>query len=264
MTTRHVSAQTPYPFEEPAAFATRSILAGILDAYFVIQGNPTGVSGGDRAYPYIKLVDISPAGADYRWTFEAVADGNLWDIWFDLPTSGGLGQVSNGDSTDCACVLIFDTGLLYSGAGETMDDYIEPSRTEWHTEQLEQVSFLNIKRCNGNENAGILIPVAAYAGGTIKFENGYNTLVSFDEETAELTIEAGTELGKGRDPGFGSVDETTSSSASSAASSEGSNLFDYVSVINGIRPVNGDIPVDVSNSLGLQRENGRLQIVVRQ
>jgi hypothetical protein len=263
MTTRHVSAQVPYPFEEPAAFGSRAILAGILDAYFFIQGDPTGVHGGDRAYPYVKLIDISPAGPDYRWSFEAVADGNLWEIWFDLPTSGGMGQVFNGDSTDCTCVLIFDTNLLYSGAGTAMDDFIEPSRTEWHTEKLEEICFQNIKRINGNENFGILIPVVSYAGGTIRMEDGYNTELSYDEDNENIVIVAGTELGRGRDPGFGDVEESVSSGSSAPSSSGGPSLQDYVSVVNGVRPQNGDIPVEVSPSLGIRRETGRLEIVVR-
>ena len=164
MTTRHASAQAPYPFEEPAAFATREILAGILDAYFVIQGDPTGTDAGDRVYPYVKFVGISPPllspwlGPVRRYIFEAVADGNLWTVWFDLPTTGGMGQVANGDATDCQAVLIFDTDLLscpppplghpYSGVGIVMAEYIEPSRTEWHTEQLEELITDDLKYRN--------------------------------------------------------------------------------------------------------------------
>ena len=260
MTTRHVSAQIPYPFEEPAVVGTRAILAGILDAYFFIQGAPTGTDPGDRAYPYVKLVNIAPIGLIYRYTFEAVADGELWTLWFDLPTTGGMGQVQNSDGTDCTAVLIFDTALLYSGPGQAMAEYIEPGRTEWHNERLLLLQTFNIARNNGVENDSILIPVVDYAGGTIRVADGYNTEISFNG--TDLVWLAGTGLGKGRAPAFGNTG-AGSSSGSSSSTTPGPQLQDYVSVVNGIRPQSGDIPVEVSPSLGIRREVGRLEIQVK-
>lgn len=259
MTTRHNSAQIAYPFEEPASVGTRAVLAGILDAYFHIQGAPTGAIVPDRAYPYIKLVSVTPGAGVYRYAFEAVADELVWELTFDIPTAGGMGQVSNNDATSCAAVLIFDTALLYTGPTLALAEYIEPSRAEWHTEQVEALQVYNIGRCAGVEQEGLLLPVATYVGGVVALADGFNTALDYAEDTGILGIAAGSGLGAGEAPGFGD----TAGGSSSGCGSNAPVLTDYVSVINGIAPVNGDIPIAVSPSLGINRQTGQLEIVVK-
>lgn len=249
MTTRHVSGQTAYPFEEPSSSADRELVEGILDAFFVIQGAPdsTGVAP-DRDWPYVKLISITDQGTEYRYRFNAVKDTDLWQIDMDVLKTGGPGQVRVGSS-----VMIFDTAITYSGADQTgLELFIEPGRTAWHTRGVSDFSFYNIERCEGVEDPTVLHSVTTWSSGTLNVIDGYNTLVDYADGALQFTGGAG--LGKGQDPGFG--DECTSPP-------DPTPVVNAILSINGLIPQQGDIPVEVSPSLWLEREEGKLTIHVR-
>jgi len=236
--------------------------AGILDTYFVIQGAPTGVytGGGGSSLgvsddePFIDLCEILPISGYNRYTFRAVYGDRYWLLVFDIPLTGGMGRVYNSDPTDCLGVIIFDTELLYSGGPVTLAARMEPGRAEWHTEQLDALSLYNISRCHGVEDTALEILAVTFAGA-ILLEDGYNTEWTFTDADTELALTAAAGIGQGRCPDFGDTVPCGGSSESGAP--------DLVSTINGIAPKGGDIPIDVSNSLGIRRSPGLIEIVVK-
>lgn len=236
--------------------------SGILDTYFVIQGVPTGVYSGpvygssdpDEEYvqPFVQLRRVDPGALTVQYTYWAVSGNRYWEIVFEVPVAGGTGQVRNSDATSCTAVLIFDTELIYRGAPVDVVVWVEPGRTEWHTEQLDSIELFNIWRVSGVEDDSVRLAVAYFAGA-VELIDGYNTEWAFSSESKELAVTVGAGLGKGRCPDYG---DTVGGGGSSAPE------VDYVTTVNGIAPKGGDIPVEVSPSLGLQRSAGKLTIMV--
>jgi hypothetical protein len=263
MTTPKTSLQGIYPFAPPVGLYEEPYLRGILDAFFVIQGEPTGPYTGplyesssateEYVTPFVQLRRVAPGMTEVQYTFWAVEAGWYWEIVFAVPVTGGMGQVRNSDATSCTAVLIFDTELLYSGAPITVALRVESGRTEWHIERLNELKLYNIWRQNGEERRGVLLPFLTIAGA-IELVDGYNTEWLYSSESTELAVTASAGLGKGRCPDYG---DTVGGGGSSAAE------FDLVTTINGIAPRGGDILVEVSPSLGLQRSAGKLTIVVK-
>jgi len=275
MTTRHVSAHNDYPFIPPLSLAAATATGGLLDAFFVIQGDPSfslaeGSSEAESSGPYcsdeilhqVRLVSYALSGTNTVFTFQAKEGLRVWVLTFTVPNvldPGKTGQVSNDDSTDCRAVLIFDSSKVAAGSG-FVDIELEQARTQWHTEQVAEITLMNIFRCDGVENSSSFVPAAVFGGAgssdlIIPWEDGYNCEVAFESD-AGLRFLAGVGIGKGTSPDFG---DTTSS----CGSSEGVTETGFVSTINGFVPVNGDIPVTVSNGLGKQKARGKLQLVTR-
>lgn len=262
MTTPKPSLQGIYPFTPPVSDADASYCRGILDLFFVIQGDPTGVYGGpvyessgaeEYVLPFVHLRQVTPGVSDVTYTFWAVEGSSYWEIVFVVPLTGGMGQVRNSDATDCSAVMIFDTELTYRGAPVSVELRVESGRTEWHTERLEQIELFNIWRQRGVERLNVLIPFTTLSG-LIELFNGYNTEWQYSSGNTTLAVTADAGLGKGRCPDYGDT---------VAGGSSESGLESLVTTINGIAPRGGDIPVETSPSLGLQRAPGRLTIVVK-
>jgi hypothetical protein len=129
------------------------------------------------------------------FTFTAVHGFNTWEIVFIVPnrattdklrtdgvirgpelglpgTVGAsdegacLGQVYNSDNTECHAVLVFNSALILTSEGphlpagvDTAMIPVEPGRAQWHVEQVEDLNFFNIDRCNGVENEDSSWPV---------------------------------------------------------------------------------------------------------
>lgn len=233
---------------------------GVLDVWFVIQGAPTGVlpalasSVSGETQPYIDLLSVTPTVDHNHYVYWAVWGTWYWEILFDVPWIGGMGQVYNDDATNCLGVLIFDTEILYRGAAMDLVARVEPARTEWHTEQVNSIAFLNIWRQNGVEDPNIQLPLAMPTD-VIELVDGYNTELAFDDLVSALSIMAAPGIGRGRCSDYG---DTVGGGGGSSVT-----VPDFISTVNGLAPQMGDIPIEVSASLGVKRQTGLIQIVLK-
>jgi len=278
MTTRHVSAENDYPFIPLLDTADSLVVAGILDVFFVIQGSSTFTDTSSssssascvfNADNFIHLIAYSVAASITTFTFRAQQGSDVWTVTFDVPndSASGTGQVNNNDGSDVRAVLIFNADqIIDSGSGAVAIE-VEPGRAQWHTEQVDQVIFQNISRCNGIEDDSILLNLIQFPDGepitteiVIPFENGFNTTVRYVEDA--LVFTGGTGFGRGLSPNLGDTVVCESSSSASTFLSISAN--DLITTINGVRPVNGNIPISVSRSLGKNQIAGALEIVALQ
>lgn len=267
MTTRHVSAQNDYPFH-PVSDALRPAALGILDVYFVIQGRETGTiseesSSSDQECDQalrqtVHLIAYVVSGSVTKYTFRAFHDNRYWDVTFSVPNAGGeIGQVNNDDGSECRAVLIYNSDLIMQAtAGTSLQ--VEPGRAQFHTEQVDSISFFNIWRCNGAEDPASslsVLEIGSSAEMSLDMVDGYNTQLAYE---SSLEIIGGVGLGKGIIPDAGGT--SPECQTSSEAETE---LEDVVTTVNGLLPNNGNIPVRVVGSIGLQRSPGRLELLIR-
>jgi hypothetical protein len=271
MTTRHVSAQNDYPFYM-VPDALRPLAQGILDVYFVIQGPESGFMTGTSSssseeaeeppelLEQVRLVQYDNLGTTTRFTFWAISGNRYWVITFTVPHTGGdIGQVSNDDVSDCRAVLIYNADFITLASGTDILQ-VEPGRAQFHVEQVNTLEFYNIWRCNGvetPESSNEVLKLGASSSGPMELAlvNGYNTVVSYE---SSLEIAGGTGLGLGIVPDIGNTAPGCSSSGE-----EDLELEDVVTTINGILPEAGNIPLQVSRSVGKQRSPGRLELLIR-
>jgi hypothetical protein len=266
MTTRHVSAQNDYPFH-PVSDALRPVALGILDVYFVIQGQETGIVSEESSssaqesdqvlLQTVYLISYLVTGPLTKYTFRAFYGNRYWDMTFSVPNTGGeLGQVNNDDGSDCRAVLIYNSDLIMQATAD-ISLQVEPGRAQFHTEQVDSMSFFNIWRCSGVEDASSSLSVLEIGSPAMELDmvDGHNTQLAYE---SSLEIIGGVGLGKGIIPDAGN----TSPECQSSSEAE-TDLEDVVTVINGILPTNGNIPVRVEGSIGLQRAPGRLELLIR-
>lgn len=275
MTTRHVSAETSYPFVSATSAQARLHTGGILDLYFVVQGPPTGQqsssgasslspdqTSGESVNRWVDLVYYEAIGSITRFTFYVREGEDRWDVFFDVPNTGGVtGQVHNADTTYVNAVLVYNSEDVID-TGEGWVGYtVEPSRAQFHTEQVNSFTFRNISRCAGSEDPTVLFDAFVLQTGSssgevhldLVLEDGYNCAVSFLDE---LIFSGELAVGKGTAPDFGNTDPLCTEDPNDA-------LEFIVTTVNGIAPVNGGIPVIVSGGLGAQRMPGRIEIISR-
>lgn len=256
MTTRRVSADTVYPFVPPSA---EPAIAGILDIYLVVQGpgdtGSSSSSGPDR----VDLVgyDADTVPGTTTFLFQACSGARTWSIGFDVPRGlGGTGSITNNAGTECYGVLVFDAEKVLASGAAPASAEVEPGRTQWYVEQVDSIAFYNTWRCAGIESGSSSMAEASYgADMTINFEDGYNCTVQCSSGSLEFT--AGVGLGKGIAPDYGD----TASECSSAQALD--YLRDVVTTINGIAPVDGNIPIRTSPLIGIQRSTGRIELIIR-
>jgi hypothetical protein len=258
MSTRHASVKGAYPFISPATAEGISVSGGILDVYLVIQGDPDITGAPAVLRNTIEMINYIPSGSTSEITFLASQGTDRWFIQFIVPNdlSGDqIGEIEDDGLNDCHGVLVFRSAELDNtlvSYAENME--AEPSRAEWHTEHVQSMSFSNITRCNGEEDDSILIPVTTVAGGELKLENGYNVTVAYADGQITLSGIRGT--GKGLAPDLGD---------SAGCPPTPANEDEFVTTVNGLAPINGDIPIRVSNNLGLQQTaTGQINIIRKQ
>jgi len=274
MTTRHLSAQTDYPFVPLLNVSDADVVGGITDLYFVITGESTydtgssssSTSSGQASCPYvhdIRLVSVSVGVSDNTYVFSCRENNKVWNVTFTVPrTAGTTGQVSNDDGSDARAVLLYVADDLYESSDASSNLEVEPARAQWHTEKVDSLGIYNIERCNGDEDPTSLEEVASptssasSTGPVLRLADGYNCEISRVSE-AELRFNAGNGLGKGVAEELGDVGPCASSAAANI-------LDDVISTVNGLAPINGDIPVTVSGGLGKQRGVSELTVIVRQ
>jgi hypothetical protein len=273
MTTRHVSNQVTYPFIAPVLVDE---IKGILDIYLVIMGVPDSIVGVFETDIHVELIEVADQGTTTKYTLQAYKGYGVWDFEFVVPHTGDTGQVANSIGNDCVGTLIYNTENVYKGGGTVITSYeLEPSRAQFHTEQVNSIVFQNICREAGVEDFNTLIDVIEFTDVSpftdsvvIPFEDGYNTIVRYDEETDTLSITAEQGTGKGQAPDYGDVAGCGSASSQSSSQVSGSSSGSaresaFVRVINGLVPVDGNIPINVSRSLSLNIAQGRVEILAR-
>lgn len=267
MTTRRISTQNDYPFVPEVPVALKPVAFGVLDIFFVVQGSPAGVFPssssseiGDCIHDLV-LIGYSATGAVTEFVFRAQEENRYWDVTFDVPNSsnpGQIGAVYNTDGSECRAVLFYNSDDVVAGSSSVHME-VEPGRAEWHTEVVEALQFYNIDRCGSVEDEEVwievLIPASSSSGGLVyPWEDGYNCEVSFEDGVLQFQVYRGA--GKGISPDFGNTNLSCESGSSSGT-------VQSVVIVNGISPVNGDIPLVVSNSLGKQRSTGKVEIVAK-
>jgi hypothetical protein len=247
------------------------------------------------------LLTPHPLGTDTLFVFDAVVGSNVWEIKFRVPNKSSteklrldgeirddpgaiLGQVYNDDDTDCRAVLVFNSDkiITFGGIGGVIPSLVgwtdppwgtrtmipvEPGRAQWHVEQVDDLSFFNIDRCNGVENEDSSWPVVfeeqssssgssnpLYPDIVVDWIDGYNLELEASSGSLELVVAAG--IGAGTSPDYGNTGESCSSAGANV-------LDDAVLVINGVPPINGDIPLATSPEIMIQRSRGLIELVIR-
>lgn len=262
MSTRHISAEGDYPFVPPLTGSIQDLAKGLLDMYIVIQGSPSG-SGPAIDYPTTTLQSAVASGAGCILTFRSTfTDGSYWEYTFtvtDFSIDGTIEQLSpvGGDVTG---MLVYTATRLseVTYPVNTVSE-IEPARVQWHVESTAEILFQNITRCNSVEDEDTLVDVLntnELGDDVIRIEDGYNTKVSLVE--GSLVFEGGAGLGKGRMPDLGNTDTGVCPEPALDAVVEG------VLTINGLLPENGNIALEVSKELYLERTPGRILVKKRQ
>lgn len=248
-----------------------------------------GTDGRDPAH------SATPHLHDGQYTdfvFTACDGSNVWEIKFRVPnesttttaridgpepwadqvvrddTGAELGQIYNDDDTSCHAVLIFNSDkITTAGGGEEAGDPahmripVEPGRAQWHVEQVDDLNFFNIDRCNGVENEDSSWPVVLEEQSSssdtdivVDWVDGYNCELEASSGSLELVVAAG--IGEGTSPDYGDTGE-------SCTSLDANVLDDSVLVINGVPPINGDIPLSTSPKIVIQRTRGLIELVMK-
>jgi hypothetical protein len=93
-----------------------------------------------------------------------------------------------------------------------------------------------------------------YPSILVDWVDGYNLELEASSGSLELVAAAG--IGAGTSPDYGDTGENCTSLDTDV-------LDDAILVINGIPPVNGDIPLSTSPEIGIQRTRGLIELVIR-
>lgn len=262
MTTRHISAKGEYPFIPGTAVTGLDVLDGILDLFVVVRGTPDG-SGATVTDPIVQLMASVVIGSDMRLDFQATErNGDFWNFSFlvlGADTPGSIAQVL-GNNAYVYAIATYDTTPFSNNFVSTpgISAVAEPSRTQWQTEAIESIVFENITRCNSVEDTGTLVTVqtinAVDVDPEIKLANGYNTLLSYEDN--QLSLVAGIGLGEGTAPGYGNTDPV------GCPEPDPEEIVGVFS-INGLLPVDGNIDLSTSSDLYFNKSTGIIEVLKR-
>jgi len=273
MSTRHVSAQQDYPFVPTLSAANATITSGILDVFFVVQGDADVLMPSSSAAPAVStgraptvhLISYSAGATTTELVFEAMnSSGQSWFITFDVPNQVGtvsdIGSVSSSGPGDATGVLVFSSADIINAGSGTCYIQVEPCRAQWYTEHVQSLSFLNSPACADDPEEEILT-LSVGGESSMDWADGYNAAVSYSSDVLTLSVGVGNGLGF-TDEGDISYEDPCPVDYGDGSSSS-SYSAEPVFTINGLLPTNGDIDVDTSAALGLQRSEGKLEILVR-
>lgn len=203
MPSRRNIAATLYPFS-PVAEDSRDYVSGIQDAFFIIEGAtvlPSALVLDPNYKTCFCVLARLVVGASNIYTFYAVADGQFYQRTFTVAPDAGLVRIASAESADSW--LICDTDRLYRTAG-TYDLLfpceLEPGRLVWRLEEVTSIKLFNefrdhdpARRVNLSNNV-----VAEYkSGDTLSLVDGWNCELTYDPDTATLTVTGFAGGGKG-------------------------------------------------------------------
>lgn len=260
MASRKVSDSVYYPvIDTPWAFAQDTAKA-IRDIFIIIQGTPDFEDQPPVVEPYVGIRSIGDIGIDKILTFWAFKGTDKWEFSITVAHSQGIVEVAT-DHPYIHAVMIIDTDVIspMAWSADASDTPIEPSRVLWYDDQVNSVEIRNIRRLNGIEEPEEerLVAVFAPTPGNplaLKFGPGYNTEWFVDSDDS-LTLNVSEGGGKGRVQNYG---DTVPG---------GTPLPDIAGLIyniNGLNPIDGDIPLITTDSIGLETETGKITVVIRQ
>jgi hypothetical protein len=267
VSTRHLSARGWYPFIEPNIEPKFSIVGldliafNVLDISIIINGVHSGTVA-PIPYPKTALIGVVNTGTPtkqltFRSTF---TDGRYWQYSISIPVlNTPVYPIINAAAKVRAVYIHQDIWTSPIGPGDVFELEVEPSRVQWYVESVGDLAFKNITRCNSVEDVDTLYTVldtSLLAGDPIQMADGYNTTVTY--ENGELHFQSGAGLGLGRMPNLGNTD------VGSCPEPDITSVLDSVLTINGLLPVSGDIPLQVSQSLYIDKEQGQITIRKKQ
>lgn len=254
MPSRNVSNETFYPFVPDRTNTDAfSVMEAVKDVFFVVQGTPTAFLGGN-VVPQAFMTAVTLLGTKYTLSFVTYQGDYSWEFQFDVNENEGIVEASVSPGSDVRGVMIVDTDALTEYLIPVPIE-VEPARAIWNTEQIDSITFANIRRLDGVEDASVEVDILTLNTDPIvvSLEAGHNTEWSVDDDgAAVLTVAEGIGLGRNEDYG-----DTV------AGGAEPIDADNIVRVVNGIQPIVGDIPVTVSASMSIETSKGLVEIVRR-
>lgn len=298
MSTRHVSAENDYPFVPALGEDDQIAVGGILDVYFVIQGDAGSDSSSDsssqakgnqaiflESWTYTPgLVGGLPsntAPGEAIFLFRAYEDDRVWDISFTVPMPSSVpvtspspaaltyvqapsvGRVFQGIGTGCSGVLLFNSDMILTNHRRTGS-------------AASAVVSVQVEPARAQWHTEQVSSIALFntyrCGDTEDFAD--ETLVAdvsssldlADGYNCELSVEEGVvQITALREAGLGLAPELAGN-ADACALSEADVGFsrETISVVNGVVPTAGNIVVEVSKGFGKRRTVGKLELIIRE
>ena len=247
-----LSNETPYPFTPAISDADLPAIAGILDAYLVVAG-AASVLPVAVASPEVTLTSVTISGASIVYSFRADYGLQRYVNTITIPRSGGIQQVTTTGYP--LITLLVDTERLPTSSYPGITAVVEPSRVVWDHEVVASLTFKNVRRSSGVENFNTLLTVLTLSPGpgnpgTLRLIDGYNT--EFRYTDGELLLNVDAELGQGASLDYGNT-----------AESPVVDTRPILQCVNGLLPLSGDIPIYLSDALGIETGDGTLTITRR-
>lgn len=236
MITRKLSLNDEYPFT-PGAYSLRFI----RDLKFTLRGAPSYPVSLYPAYAftertvYLSAFNITTTGG--YLVFNAECPEGLWSILLTFLKAPGTQVVR---ATNGIMVMVLETDQLpapSSSFGQRR--LVEPSRVTWLPRDLNTVGFTNedvaVTSFTGAAGADVVLPLAS----------GYNMQLGIQTDT--VVLQAGARFGAGWVP----------------ASDVSAGTLPGLRMVNGILPVSGDIAVEVSSDLSLEKDAATGTLTIR-
>ena len=213
MPLRRESSETLYPFT-PACEAGRARIAGIVDAYMLVVGEPAPAESSSSSseaagtHAYRMILDTLVIGpADNTYIFQASAPGMLpVQRTFTLPRNAGLARaVAIEDGLSFLLANTARIPVLPGLAGSGLDLELEPARVVWQLERVSSIRLTNEWREPDPARRDEELPLhpdrtvllLRRNGDVLDLVDGYNCHLEYDPENGILTVNAGPGLGKG-------------------------------------------------------------------
>jgi len=272
MPSRRYSSEILYPFT-PDAEAHRDLVAGVLDAFFIVKGE--GVAGPydessssgstiDTAWPVDKdyfgaLYSLVVTSTTNTYVFYAKAPQDYWRVMTFTVTRGN-GIIKVNDAETAESFIIVDSDALYDTTSTTTEMWteLEPSRLLFQLDEIRSIRLTNeyrehdtrIRSSVLDERADETVLYLDQDADTLQLVDGYNCSLSYDDTTGVLTISGGPGLGEGKPKEF-------------PWDSVAPDVFTGIKSVNGVN-VDGNLPVEFKESVLPVYTAGALTMQVRE
>lgn len=255
MSTRDISTQRAFPMV-PATFGSEEeqLVWGLADIFFIVRGlrdgEDLGLSGRGA-----RLISWTSGGTTTDLVFRVNEETSYWDFTFTVPNNSvdvEIGKAVATVSGDSYAVLFYNSDTIPSTTNTT-DLEVEPCRAQWLTEQVDSIGFYNIGRCYDEEFEAeeYLVKEVNAGDPDLDMEDGYNTALTVND--TELLVNAQAGIGKG------TADEAQIVPPGRVPCDVPSRLnATYVTTVNGLQAVDGDLNLEGGGSLTVAKEIGSI------
>ena len=255
MPSRKTSSEIYYPFTPATIDAERVVVEGVKDIFIMIQGEPDATGQPDLA-EQVTLDSYTVSAGDRIYQFTAAQGTVRWTFTVTVAANTGTVEAGTSHATVFA-VMIVDTNNIPGITNSPLTAPLEPARVQWYAEQIDKITISNIHREDGFEDSTILIPLSVFDPADplpfdIKIADGYN--LEWAVVDGKLTVDADQGIGQGVSPDWGDTVNPPDPPTES----------DGIWGINGLRPINGNIELQVSDSLLVTSADGIITISERQ